>query len=150
MKLSEELTKRGFINQASAESLALIFDEEKRVVYHGIDPTAESAHAGNFVIWMLLKHLINDGHKVIFLVGGGTGMIGDPKPDAERVLSTRAEVEERSQKIKAQAKKILGEDISFVDNYVDLPVDLSNVLFICSSNYIHHLSRPLLDRLQKI
>jgi tyrosyl-tRNA synthetase len=117
MKLSEELTKRGFINQASAESLALIFDEEKRVVYQGIDPTAESAHAGNFVIWMLLKHLMNDGHKVIFLVGGGTGMIGDPKPDAERVLSTRAEVEGRSNKIKTQAKKILGSDISFVDNY---------------------------------
>ncbi len=118
MKLSEELTNRGFINQTSAESLGEIFDQEKRVVYHGIDPTAPSAHAGNFVVWMLLKHLINNGHQVVFLVGGGTGMIGDPKPDSERALSDRAEVENRVNKIKQQAEKILGKDkITFVDNY---------------------------------
>ena len=118
MKLSEELQARGFINQASTESLSVIFDEEKRVVYHGIDPTADSAHAGNFVIWMLLKHLVKAGHKLVFLVGGGTGMIGDPKPDAERVLKDRVFVNENVAKIKQQAKNFFGEDnIIFVDNY---------------------------------
>lgn len=118
MNLSDELQARGFINQISGESLSVIFDEEKRVVYHGIDPSADSAHAGNFMVWMLLKHLVNHGHKVIFLVGGGTGMIGDPKPDAERVLSDKAEVEERVNKIKKQAQKFFGADkVSFVDNY---------------------------------
>lgn len=118
MKLSEELQARGFINQTSFENLSVIFDEEKRVVYHGIDPTADSAHAGNFVIWMLLKHLVKAGHTLVFLVGGGTGMIGDPKPDAERVLKDRELVNENVVKIKHQAKNFFGEDnIVFVDNY---------------------------------
>lgn len=118
MNLSDELQTRGFINQTSNESLATIFDTEKRVVYHGIDPTADSAHAGNLVIWMMLKHLVNHGHQVIFLVGGGTGMIGDPKPEAERILSDRAVIAERVAKIKMQAQNFFGEkNISFVDNY---------------------------------
>jgi tyrosyl-tRNA synthetase len=118
MKFSEELQARGFISQFSAESLSLILDEEKRVVYHGIDPTADSAHAGNFVVWMLLRHLVKEGHKVVFLVGGGTGMIGDPKPDSERVLSSLEEVTNRVEKLKTQAKKILNDDsIEFVNNY---------------------------------
>ncbi len=118
MKLSEELQARGFINQSSFETLSVIFDEEKRVVYQGIDPSADSAHAGNFVIWMMLKHLVDHGHRLIFLVGGGTGMIGDPKPDAERVLSTREAVNDNVVKLKQQAKNFFGEEnISFVDNY---------------------------------
>ncbi len=86
MSLAHELKQRGFIHQFSAETLEEIVDGQKRIIYHGIDPTADSAHAGNFVNWMLLRHFIKAGHKVIFLVGGGTGMIGDPKPDAEREL----------------------------------------------------------------
>lgn len=118
MKLSEELQARGFINQASFENLPVIFDEEKRVVYHGIDPSADSAHAGNFVIWMLLKHLVKAGHQLVFLVGGGTGMIGDPKPDAERVLNERSVVDKNVSKIKQQAKTFFGEEnVTFVDNY---------------------------------
>lgn len=118
MKLSEELTARGFVNQLSAETLSEIVDGPKRTVYHGIDPTADSAHAGNFVIWVLLRHLINHGHKVIFLVGGGTGMIGDPKPDVERTLATPEEVSERVEKLKTQAQHLLGSDeVRFVNNY---------------------------------
>ncbi len=117
MKLSEELTARGFINQFSTESLAVLVDDEKRVVYHGIDPSADSAHAGNFVVWMLLRHLIKYGHKVMFLVGGGTGLIGDPKPDQERTIADEAEVAARVAKLKAQAERLLGgEPITFVNN----------------------------------
>lgn len=118
MKLSEELQARGFINQASFENLSVIFDEEKRVVYHGIDPSADSAHAGNFVIWMMLKHLVKAGHQLVFLVGGGTGMIGDPKPDAERTLNDKSIVDGNVSKIKQQARNFFGEEnVSFVDNY---------------------------------
>ncbi|MEZ4194908.1 MAG: tyrosine--tRNA ligase [Candidatus Paceibacterota bacterium] len=118
MKLSEELQLRGFVGQFSAESLSEILDNEKHTVYHGIDPSADSAHVGNFVVWMLLRHLIKDGHKVIFLVGGGTGMIGDPKPDKERPLSEEGEVKARVEKIKHQAETILGgEPIEFANNY---------------------------------
>lgn len=121
MKLSEELTKRGFISQFSAESLSEILDGPKRVVYHGIDPTADSAHAGNMVIWLLLHHLAKNGHKILFLVGGGTGMIGDPKPDAERVLQTEDAVEMHVAKIQEQAQRLIGSasggnTVTFVNN----------------------------------
>lgn len=115
MKLSEELKKRGFIHQHTSESLGDIVDGQKRVIYHGIDPTADSAHAGNMVIWMLLRHLANAGHKIIFLVGGGTGMIGDPKPDAERELRNAEVVDGNVQKIKAQAQMLIGGDMSQVE-----------------------------------
>lgn len=130
MKLSEELKARGFINQISGESLEVILDGPKRVVYHGIDPTADSAHAGNFANWILLKHLLNHGHKIIFLVGGGTGMIGDPKPDAERELSGLEEVEARVIKLKAQAENLLdSQEIEFVNNY-DWLGDLNLIEFL--------------------
>lgn len=118
MKFSEELVARGYISQFSAPSLSEIIDDKKRVIYHGIDPSADSAHAGNFVNWMLLRQLIKNGHKVIFLVGGGTGLIGDPKPDAERTLSPQEEVALRVEKLKAQAQRLLkDESIEFVNNY---------------------------------
>lgn len=118
MRLSEELKLRGFIKQSTTEDLSEVFDGENRFVYYGIDPTADSAHAGNFVNWIFLKHLANKGHKIVFLVGGGTGMIGDPKPDAERVLVDRATVTERVEKIKLQAEKFFGaSQVEFVDNY---------------------------------
>ncbi len=118
MKLSVELTERGFINQHTSESLADIVDNKKRVIYHGIDPSADSAHVGNFVNWMLLYHLATAGHKIIFLVGGGTGMIGDPKPDVERNLEDPELVKQNVAKIKKQAQKIIGggENIEFVNN----------------------------------
>lgn len=117
MKLAKELVERGFIHQISGPDLATIVDGEKRTIYHGIDPSADSAHAGNFVIWMFLKHLANQGHKIIFLVGGGTGMIGDPKPDTERQLKSSEEVEKNVSKLKSQAEKFFsGLDIEFVNN----------------------------------
>ena len=87
MELSKELQERGFVHQMTTETLAEIVDGPPRIVYHGIDPSADSATVGNFVVWMLLRHLAQTGHKIIFLVGGGTGMIGDPKPDVERSLT---------------------------------------------------------------
>jgi len=117
MSLSQELQDRGFIHQISAPSLKKIVDGEKRTIYHGIDPSADSAHAGNFVIWMLLRHLAAAGHKIIFLVGGGTGMIGDPKPDEERQLKDSDQVNQNVQKLQAQAAKIFaGLDVEFVNN----------------------------------
>lgn len=118
MKLSEELSARGFIHQHTGEDLEEILDGEKRTIYHGIDPSADSAHAGNMVIWMLLRHLSNAGHRIIFLVGGGTGMIGDPKPDAERTLQDGSVVAANVEKIKEQAQRLIGggNTVTFVNN----------------------------------
>ncbi len=119
MKLSEELQLRGFIHQHTSEFLADVVDGPKRTIYHGIDPSADSAHVGNMVIWLLLRHLAKAGHTIIFLVGGGTGMIGDPKPDAERVLQDEAITDGNVEKIKTQAGRLIGGDIAtitFVNN----------------------------------
>lgn len=118
MKLSEELKRRGFVHQFTADDLGTIVDDQKRVVYHGVDPSADSIHAGNFVQWMLLRHLSDAGHTIILLIGGGTGMIGDPKPDVERPLLEQEEVMRRVEKISQQAKKLLGGiDLTVVNNY---------------------------------
>lgn len=117
MKLHEELTARGFVNQYTAEKLEDITDAEKRVVYHGFDPSADSIHAGNFVQWVLLRHLVNHGHTVVLLIGGATGRIGDPKPDSERPLTDEGEVNRRVEKMKAQAQLLLGDSVELVNNY---------------------------------
>jgi len=117
MSLSEELQKRGFIHQTTAENLAELLDGAPRTIYHGVDPTAESIHAGNFASWMLLSHLAKAGHKVILLVGGGTGMIGDPKPDVERPLTPPEVVAERVLKLSGQARQLLGDGVVFVNNH---------------------------------
>lgn len=117
MNLAQEIQERGFIHQIAGPSLELILNDEKRVIYHGIDPSADSAHAGNMVNWMLLRHLAQAGHPIVFLVGGGTGKIGDPKPDAERQLKDAVLVQENVAKLKEQAERFFrGYTIEFVDN----------------------------------
>lgn len=107
MNLAHELEERGFIQQFSSDSLGEIVDGERRTIFQGIDPSADSAHVGNLTVWMLLRHLGKAGHKIIFLIGGGTGMIGDPKPDKERQLEDEACVKENVVKIKKQAENFL-------------------------------------------
>lgn len=117
MSIAKELQERGFVHQISGPSLEAIVDGEKRTIYHGIDPSADSAHAGNFVNWMLLRHLAQAGHKIVFLVGGGTGMIGDPKPDAERQLKEESLVASNVAKLKKQAERFFtGYEVEFVNN----------------------------------
>jgi len=117
MNLSEMLQKRGYVHQFSAPQLTEILDGEPKIIYHGIDPSADSAHAGNFVNWMLLYHLARAGHKIVFLVGGGTGRIGDPKPDVERSLKSYEEIDANVAKLRTQAEKLFtGYDVTFVNN----------------------------------
>src|SRR6478736_8683050 len=90
MTLSEELQWRGFVNQTTFADISDI--NEPRTFYLGVDPSADSMTIGNLAAVMLVKHLVNAGHKAVVLVGGATGMIGDPKDDSERDLKTLDEI----------------------------------------------------------
>jgi len=107
-KLSEILRERGYVNQHSSETLEEITDGPKRTVYLGVDPTADSIHVGNLVVYMLLRRFADAGHRIILVIGGGTGLIGDPKPDVERPLLDMTEVQARAEKLASQAEKLLG------------------------------------------
>ncbi|MDB5189911.1 MAG: Tyrosine--tRNA ligase [Parcubacteria group bacterium] len=114
MNLADDLTARGLIEHTSAD-LAVILGE-KRTVYLGVDPSADSMQAGNLVIVLLMKRLADAGHKIILLVGGGTGMIGDPKEKGERPLADARTVARNKKALKAQMQQILGRKITVVDN----------------------------------
>ena len=85
-KLIHELEERGLVYQYSTEKLDEIFSEKtQKKAYLGVDPTADSIHVGNLVVYILAQHLLNAGHKVTLLVGGATALIGDPSfKDVER------------------------------------------------------------------
>lgn len=107
-KLSETLRERGLVYQHSSEKLEEITDGPKRTVYLGVDPTADSIHVGNLAAYILLRRFADEGHKVILIVGGGTGMIGDPKPDVERPLMDSETIQRRVEKLREQAGKLFG------------------------------------------
>lgn len=119
MTLSKELLERGLVYQYSTDSLEEIFKSDtKRTLYLGVDPTADSMHVGHLVPYMLLNHLLNAGHTVIFLIGGGTALIGDPSgKDTERDFVDAEIVEKRSKKLEENVRKIAHGDITFVNNY---------------------------------
>lgn len=114
MNLADELKARGLIEHTSAELEEIL--KHKRTVYLGVDPTADSMQAGNLVIVLLLKRLADAGNKIILLVGGGTGMIGDPKEKGERPLADARTVARNKKALKAQMQSILGRRITVVDN----------------------------------
>ncbi len=116
MKLSQELQERGFIKQFSGESLEEILDGEKRTVYLGVDPTADSIHIGNLTVYMLMRHLADAGHKIILLIGGGTGLLGDPKETEERQLSDANKIATRAEKLKTQVSTLLNTNVTIVNN----------------------------------
>lgn len=114
MNLSEELKARGLVEHSSAPVEDIL--KEKRTVYLGVDPSADSMHAGNLLVVLMMKRLADAGHKIVLLVGGGTGMIGDPRESGERVLADTKVVEKNKRALKAQMQRILGTRITLVDN----------------------------------
>lgn len=128
--LSETLKERGYVYQHSSEKLEEITDGPKRTVYLGVDPTADSIHVGNLVAYMLLRRFKDAGHNIILIIGGGTGMIGDPKPDVERPLLDEATIAARVEKLKLQAGKILGDNTVQVVNNADWLTKLNLIDFL--------------------
>ena len=126
MNFVEELEWRGMIHDimpGAKEQLA----KEMTTAYLGIDPTADSLHIGHLVGVMILKHFQRCGHRPIALVGGATGMIGDPSGKSqERNLLDEATLRHNQEAIKAQLSKLIDFDS-------DASANMSNALnaFIC-------------------
>ncbi|HEY1302865.1 MAG TPA: tyrosine--tRNA ligase [Vicinamibacterales bacterium] len=107
MDLYGEFEWRGLIYDAT-EGVRDVLAREKVTGYIGFDPTAPSLHVGSLLVMMTLAHLQRHGHSAIALVGGGTGLIGDPSFKAtERVLLTPEEVDENVVGIRAQLERFL-------------------------------------------
>jgi len=118
MKLSEELQWRGFVNQTTFKNNDAI-DGAPITFYWGVDPSADSMTVGNLAPALMARHFINHGHKAVLLVGGATGMIGDPDgKDEERQLKSLDEIAKNKAGIVAQYKQVFaGQDFTVVDNY---------------------------------
>lgn len=118
MTLSEELVWRGFVNQTTYKDLAEL-DREPITFYWGVDPSASSMTVGNLAAAMLVKCFIKHGHQAVLLVGGATGLIGDPDGKAqERELISPEQVESNKQALAGQYRHIFGHaDFTIVDNY---------------------------------
>jgi len=115
MTLFEDLKYRGLIKDISSPELEKKLNEEKLTFYIGTDPTADSMHIGHFSSFLIATRLAKYGHKPILLVGGATGLIGDPKPSKERQMITKEEVEKNVEGLTKQAQSIFGFEV--VNNY---------------------------------
>ena len=117
MTLYEDLQWRGLIKDISSEDLIEKLNKGGLTFYLGTDPTADSLHIGHYSSLVTAKRLANAGHKPILLVGGATGLIGDPRPTAEREIISYEKLNENKEKLKKQVKKLVGENVEVVDNY---------------------------------
>jgi tyrosyl-tRNA synthetase len=110
MNLHAELEWRGLVSEIT-DGLREAFDRERVTAYIGFDPTASSLHAGSLLTVMGLARLQRFGHNPIAIVGGGTGMIGDPSGKSqERLLLSREQIDENVAGIRAQLARFLDFD----------------------------------------
>ena len=131
MGVFEELQERGLIAQMTDEAeIKELINSGKAVFYIGFDPTADSLHVGHFMALCLMKRLQMAGNKPIALIGGGTGMIGDPsgKTDMRKML-TKEDIEHNCECFKKQMSRFIdfGEDKAIMVNNADWLLNLNYV-----------------------
>jgi len=145
MTLSEELKWRGFVNQTTFKDLSEI-DSGTRTFYWGVDPSADSMQIGNLAAAMMAKVFISHGYKPVLLVGGATGLIGDPDgKKQERDLKTVEEIEKNVEGLTKQYQTVFSGDHFEVVNNHDWFKDMNYMDFL--RNIGKHLSMTqLLDR----
>lgn len=117
MKLYDELMWRGLIKDVAGEDLEKKLNDEKITFYWGTDPTADSLHLGHYSSLVTAKRLAKAGHHPILLVGGATGLIGDPRPTAEREIISKETVLNNLEGIRNQVSKIFDGKAEVVNNY---------------------------------
>jgi tyrosyl-tRNA synthetase len=130
----DELAWRGLIAQTTDErALREALSAGPVTVYCGFDPTAPSLHHGNLVQLITLRHLQRAGHRVLALVGGATGMIGDPRMSGERVLNTKETVAAWVERLKTQIARVLefdGDNPATLVNNLDWTANLTAIDFL--------------------
>ena len=127
MNIYEDLKWRGLVQDISDNELIDKLNNEQLTFYIGTDPTADSMHIGHYSSFLISKRLAKYGHKPILLIGGATGLIGDPKPTAERPMISKEEVNYNIEGLTKQAKEIFGFEV--VNNY-DWIKDISIIDFL--------------------
>lgn len=115
MKLFDELKWRGLVDNITSPELEEKLNNGGMTFYIGTDPTGDSLHIGHFSSLLVAKRLKEGGHHPIILVGGATGLIGDPKPNTERPMITKELLNYNYEKLKEQIQKLFGFDM--VNNY---------------------------------
>jgi tyrosyl-tRNA synthetase len=132
--LWEELQWRGLIALSTDEKeLSKKLNSDKLTFYIGFDPTAPSLHLGNLVQLLVMRRLQLAGHNPIVLIGGSTGLVGDPRPTAERTLNTKETVSEWVEKLSKQASRFLdfsGSNKATLVNNLDWTAPLSAIDFL--------------------
>ena len=132
--LWDELVWRGLIHVSTdADELKKLFQGPPITYYCGFDPTAPSLHLGNLVQLLLLRRIQLAGHKPLGLVGGSTGLVGDPRPTAERILNTKETVNEWVGYLSSQISKFLsfeGVNAARMVNNLDWTAPMSAIDFL--------------------
>lgn len=117
MNFFDELKWRGIVKDISSPDLEDKLNNESLTFYLGTDPTADSLHIGHYASFVTMKRLAKHGHKPIILVGGATGLIGDPRPTAEREIISIEKVQENIEGLKKQVTALLDGKAEVVNNY---------------------------------
>lgn len=115
MKLYDELVWRGLIDNISDDKVKEMINNGGVTFYIGTDPTGDSLHIGHYSTFSMALRLKKAGHNPILLVGGATGLIGDPKPTAERPMITRQQLDYNYKHLRKQVEEIFGFEV--VNNY---------------------------------
>ncbi len=130
----DEIVWRGLVHVSTdQDALRTLLAGDPITYYCGFDPTAPSLHLGHLVQLLLLRRLQLAGHRPLGLVGGSTGLIGDPRPTAERTLNTRETVAEWVDRLRGQVERYLsfeGENAARMVNNLDWTAPLSAIDFL--------------------
>ena len=134
MTVFEELKARGLLAQLTDEKeIQELVDTGRATFYIGFDPTADSLHVGHFMALCLMKRMQMAGNRPIALIGGGTGMIGDPSGRSDlRTMMTKETIEHNCECFKKQMSRFIefGEDKALMVNNGDWLLDLNYIEFI--------------------
>ncbi|MFT4188223.1 MAG: tyrosine--tRNA ligase [Aeromicrobium sp.] len=130
----DDLDARGLIAQSTdADALRAALNDGSISFYVGFDPTAPSLHIGNLLQLLLARRLQEAGHRPVILVGGSTGLIGDPKQSGERVMNSKETVAEWVERIRSQVQRYVsfeGDNAAIVVNNLDWTSQLNTLDFL--------------------